>query len=163
METIIKLLKKRKNFFAITFVACTIYVILFLILLLLSTPHPFLTFLAIVSVAPGCWLLVNILFKYRAKLENDINERLTKIIRQEFAKELQSQNIDCIFDVKATSFNSKNIANEFCFYYSGIKWYMSVFGSISRVSKWINGLLYDIHYIAILPEEDSTLQSDVVV
>ena len=164
MNKLNRLLKTYDNFKLLTIICTTIYVILFFVLLLLSTSYPILTFLLIVAVAPGCWLLVFLLFKAYENLTNNINKQLTKIIKRELQKEFGKQKIICVFDVKPKSFNPENIADQFHFYYSGVPLDRPLLVSISNVTQRINGDLYNnIHNIDILPEESPTLQSDIVV
>lgn len=165
IEKVNKLIKKRGHFFAITVIFCAIYIIFFLILLMLSIPHPILTFLVIISVAPGCWLLVHVLFKYKAKLENNINAQLTKILRQEFQKEFEKQKIYCVFDIKPVEFNSMNIVTDFdfCYFAHDVNLYGTILLSVSRVKNWINGLFSNLHYIDIFSKEDFTLESNEII
>jgi len=163
VEKINQLIKIRYNFFTICFISCIIYLILFLVLLVLSTPHPLVTFIIVVSAAPGCWLLVNMLFKYKTKLENYINTRLTKIIMKELQKELKSQNVCCAFNLKPVGFNGSNIADLFHFYYSDAKLYETYIIAISKTRKWIMAFLPNLYGLRIELKEDPTLNSDLVV
>ena len=169
MKKINRHIKIRNHFFVITLISCTIYIVLFLILLLLSIPHPLLSFLVIISVTPGCWLIVHLLFKYKARLENDINTRVIRIIKKEFAKDFESHNICCTFDIKPIRFDSKNLAKGFqlCYSYPDEKLHKELLLSVNRVNQWlnaINDLLPDLYHIDIFLYYDSTLESkDIVV
>lgn len=158
-----RLLKIHDKFLFITIIFCSIFILLFLAFLLLAIPNPILIFVVIASVAPGCWLFVKVLFGYKAKLENDIDKMLTKIIKQEIVKELNSQNIYCEFDVKPSYHNSKNIAYIFHFYYSDVKLYGRLSCIISKIREYINAYLQDLHHIVIFLEEDCDMQTNNIV
>lgn len=104
MDKINQLLKINKNFLGLTVIPCSIFVVMFFVILLFSVNHPILLLLTVILVVPGTWLLVHILFKYRTKLQNDIKIRLTKLIRQELQKEFEANNFSCHFDVKLRVF-----------------------------------------------------------
>ena len=164
-----KLIERRRNFTLLTIICSAIYILLFLALLLLSTPYPLFTFLVIASVAPSCWLFVHFLFKYRKKLENDINTKVVQIIKKEFIKDFNSHNISCPFDIKPIRFDNKNLAKGFhlCYSYPDEKLHKELLLSVNRVNQWLNclnGLLPDLYHIDILLYYDSTLESkDIVV
>ena len=157
-----KLIERRRNFTLLTIICSAIYILLFLALLLLSTPYPLFTFLVIASVAPSCWLFVHFLFKYRKKLENDINTKVVQIIKKEFIKDFNSHNISCPFDIKPKGFDSKNLAKSFnlCYSSSDEKLYNELLWSVNRVNQWlnaINDLLPDLYHIDIYLYYDSSL------
>lgn len=164
-----KLIERRRNFTLLTILCSAIYILLFLALLLFSTPYPLFTFLVIASVAPSCWLFVHFLFKYKLKLENDINTRVIRIIKKEFVEDFKSHNICCPFDIKPIGFDSKNLAKDFllCYSYTDEKLHKELLLSVNRVTQWlnsINDLLPDLYHIDILLYYDSTLeQKDIVV
>lgn len=166
MEKVNKLIERRRNFTLLTIICSAIYILLFLALLLFSTPYPLLTFLVIASVAPSCWLFVHFLFKYKVKLENDINTRLIRIIKKEFVEDFKSHNICCPFDIKPRRFDSKNLAKSFdlCYSYPDKKLYTELIWSVGRVNRSLNELLPDLYNIDIYTHYDSTLESkDIVV
>ncbi len=163
-EKVNKLIERRRNFTLLTIICSAIYILLFLALLLLSTPYPLLTFLVIASVAPSCWLFVHFLFKYKVKLENDINTRLIRIIKKEFVEDFKSHNICCPFDIKARRFDSKNLAKSFDLCYPNKKLHTELIWSVGRVNRSLNELLPDLYNIDIYTNYDSTFESkDIVV
>lgn len=162
-----RLLKIHKKFWLIPVISSAIYVSLYLVLLLLSGPYPVLTFLVLVSVVPGTIVFINLPLKINRRLINNINTELTKIIKQEFQKEFDAQNIDCMFYIKpiGNQYNTRHIVREFYIYYSDpdVKLYRTVLFTIAKIQKSINTHLPSLHHIDIFPNDDPSCQSDVIV
>ncbi len=161
MEKINRLLKINKNFLGLTVISCAIFIVLFFVLLLVATTHPILMLLSVLLICPCCWLFVQLLFKYKTKLQNDIKIRLTRLLRQEIHNELKAANINCFFDVKPTLFTDEYCS--FDVHYSGVSITKFHYMHAKKVRDAINDELPSWYHINFWPIEDKNIQCDIVV
>ena len=160
MKKINRLIKTRKHFMVIASVVFIIYIALFFVALLLSTPYPILTLIIIASAAPGCWLIVRGLFKWIVNLHNKINKLLTNTIKQNLHKEFAANNLNCLFDIVVEGTTGK-----FILYhpYSEAEFDKLYRPTLCKIRNKVNTELPSWHNIVILPVENKNLSSSIIV